>query len=69
MANNLNIGAVVTPQDRQLLERVCEARGESLSSFIRRAIRKELAQLGYLDSETVRALGMQVTQSKGASHD
>jgi Protein of unknown function (DUF1778) len=57
MANN-RIGLRVTPQDRELLDRVSEARGEDLSDFVRRAIKKELASLSYYPAETKKALGL-----------
>jgi len=43
--------------DRELLEKVCRARGESFSSFVRRALRMEFARLGYLSQEEHKALG------------
>ena len=57
MANN-RIGLRVTPQDRELLDKVSEARGEDLSDFVRRAIKKELASLSYYPDETKKALGI-----------
>jgi len=57
MANN-RIGLRVTPQDRELLDKVSEARGEDLSDFVRRAIKKELASLSYYPAETKKALGV-----------
>ncbi len=41
--------------DVELLKKVCDARGEGLD-FVRRAIRKELARLGFLDGEEKQAL-------------
>jgi hypothetical protein len=43
--------------DRGLLEKICRARGESLSSFVRRALRREFARLGYLSQDEAKALG------------
>ena len=40
----------------KLIESVCSLRGESRSSFIRRAIMKELARLGKLDDKSKKAL-------------
>jgi len=40
------------------LNAVCKARGEDLSDFIRRSIRKELASLGFLSDEQKKALGI-----------
>jgi hypothetical protein len=55
---NLTLGVRVTLEDRRLLEKVCNARGEDLSDFIRRAIRKELASLSFLPDDQKKALGM-----------
>ena len=45
-------------KDKKLLEKICEARGEDVSDFIRRAIRKELASLGYYSDDVKKALGV-----------
>ncbi|MEM2249313.1 MAG: ribbon-helix-helix protein, CopG family [Candidatus Aenigmatarchaeota archaeon] len=45
-------------EDVELLKRICEARGEDLSDFVRRAIYKELASLSFLSEEQKKALGM-----------
>jgi len=55
---NLTLGVRVTLEDRRLLEKVCNARGEDLSDFVRRAIRKELASLSFLPDDQKKALGM-----------
>lgn len=52
------IAARISFEDAALIERVAKLRGEGLSSFIRRALRKELASLDYLDFESKRALGL-----------
>jgi hypothetical protein len=52
-----------TEADRELLKRVCEARGENLSSFIRRAIKKELASLNFYSDFDKKSLGI---STKGA---
>jgi len=52
------IGVRVEPKDRELIEKVCKARGEQLSDFVRRAIKKELASLNFLSDETKKALGV-----------
>ena len=57
MANN-RIGLRINPQDRELLDEVSKARGEDISDFVRRAIRRELASLSYYPEETKKALGM-----------
>ena len=41
-----------------LVKHVSAARGETVSSFVRRAVLKELANLSYLDPETKKALGL-----------
>ena len=41
-----------------LLKKVCKARGEDLSDFVRRAIYKELASLSFLPKEQKKALGL-----------
>jgi hypothetical protein len=45
-------------EDILLLKKVCSARGENLSSFVRRAIRTELARLSYLTEDEKKALGI-----------
>jgi uncharacterized protein (DUF1778 family) len=39
-----------------LLKKVADARGESVSTFVRRAVLRELARLSYLDEERKKAL-------------
>ena len=56
--SNLTLGVRVTLEDRRLLEIVCKARGEDLSDFMRRAIRKELASLSFLPEVQKKALGI-----------
>lgn len=50
------IGFHVQSDIKKKLEEVCEARGEQLSSFARRAILRELAQLSYLSEAQKKAL-------------
>jgi hypothetical protein len=57
------IGLRLPIQDRELIERVCDARGEDISDFVRRAIRKELASLSYYPDEVKKALGVEMTQN------
>ena len=56
--SNTVLGVRVSEQDRQLLEKVCKARGEDLSDFIRRAIKTELARLSYYPQDVKKALGI-----------
>jgi uncharacterized protein (DUF1778 family) len=60
--SNQRIGIKIETEDRVLLERVCQARGEQISSFVRRAIKKELASLSYYPAETKKALGISEAQ-------
>ena len=55
---NTRIGVALTNEDRVLLDKVCEMRGEQLSSFVRRAIRKELAALSFYPEDVKKALGV-----------
>ena len=48
----------VSEDDRRLIEQVCEARGENISSFLRRAIKRELASLNYYTDDVKKALGV-----------
>lgn len=45
-------------EDILLLRKVCQARGENLSNFVRRAVRMELARLSFLSDEEKKALGV-----------
>jgi uncharacterized protein (DUF1778 family) len=53
------IFARMAAEDVQLIKKICEARGEQLSDFVRRSVRKELARLNYLSSEEKKALEME----------
>lgn len=57
MSNDI-IGVRLTSEDKTLLEKVVKMRGEDVSSFVRRAIRKELGSLSFLSNEEKKALGM-----------
>lgn len=56
--SNSRISIRVSSRDRKLLDTVCEARGENKSCFIRRAVRKELAMLSFLNENEKKALGI-----------
>ena len=58
MRLNCVIGVKISEEDRLLLDNVCNARGEDLSSFVRRAIRKELASLSFYPDDIKKALGI-----------
>jgi uncharacterized protein (DUF1778 family) len=51
-------------EDVTLLKKICEARGEDISDFIRRAVYKELAALSFLSEEQKKALGVQTDTGK-----
>lgn len=55
---NTNLAVRVSEKDRELLEKICKTRGEDLSDFMRRAIKKEFASLGFCNQETKKALGI-----------
>ncbi len=48
--------------DVSLLCRVCNSRGEDLSSFIRRSVLLELARFGYFSNEKKKALGIDLLE-------
>jgi hypothetical protein len=56
--NISKIGVRITPEDRKLLGRVCKARGEDISDFVRRSVPKELASLSFLSAEDMKARGI-----------
>jgi uncharacterized protein (DUF1778 family) len=60
--SNCVLGVRVSQEDRDLLDKVCKARGEDISDFVRRAIRKELAELSFLPEEDKKALGIRREQ-------
>jgi len=53
-----NLSIRITRRDKDLLEKICRARGEDPSDFVRRAVRKEFAALSYLPEEEKKALGL-----------
>lgn len=55
---NTRIGLKISTRDRELIEKVCSARGEGISSFVRKSIRRELVRLGYLGEDVQKALGV-----------
>jgi len=44
-------------EDVELIKEISKARGENLSSFVRRAVYRELAKLCFLSEERKKALG------------
>ena len=56
---NTNILNMRIPEsDHDLLRSVCEQRGETVSSFVRRAFLQELARLSYFPADRKKALGI-----------
>ncbi|MGA2308851.1 MAG: hypothetical protein ABSG57_04790 [Candidatus Bathyarchaeia archaeon] len=58
--SNCIIGVRISVEDKDLLKKVSKSRGEDLSDFVRRAVRKELASLSYLSADDKKALGVKV---------
>lgn len=52
------IGIRIEKEIYDILEHVAKARGENVSIFVRRAVIKELAELGYLPEEIRKAFGI-----------
>ena len=50
----------VSSNDRELIEKACKIRGEDLSSFTRRALKKELAILGIYNEGELKILGIKI---------
>jgi antitoxin component of RelBE/YafQ-DinJ toxin-antitoxin module len=57
--DNVYIGTRIETELKELVQAVCKCRGEDVSDFVRRAVRKELASLGYMPLETEKALGIE----------
>ena len=55
---NDRIGLRIPLEKKKLIYELCKLRGEDLSDFVRRAINKELASLGYLSDLECKALGV-----------
>ena len=55
----------LTPKDHELLRKVCEARGENFSIFLRRALKGELARLSYYSPDVNKALGVKINENGG----
>jgi len=59
---NTVIGVRIAKNTRELLDKVCRARGEDISDFVRRSVRKELAALSFLPDEDKKALGLKTNE-------
>lgn len=53
-----HVGIRLKLEDKELLQRVCEDRGEDISTFVRRLIRMELARLSFYPENVKKALGV-----------
>jgi hypothetical protein len=61
-----NLGAEFPPEDVELIRRVANARGESVSSFLRMVVRSELARLNLLSDFDMKALAIGKENESGA---
>lgn len=50
----------ISSNDRELIENACKIRGEALSTFTRRALKKELAILGIYNEGELKILGIKI---------
>jgi len=50
----------ISSNDRELIEKACKIRGEDLSTFTRRALKKELAILGIYNEGELTILGIKI---------
>ena len=64
MSHKEKLGAKFDNSTAQTLKNFCRARGESYSSFIRKAVKKELARYSYFSDEEKKALGVKKDESK-----
>ena len=58
MKVGIHVGVRLPDEDRELLFRVCDARGESVSNFLRKLVRRELASMSYYSDEVKKATGV-----------
>ena len=54
----IQLNIKIEQKDLKLIKKISENRGEGLADFVRYAIKMELARLGFLDSEEMKALGI-----------
>ena len=50
--------ARVTEKDKQTINEIAKDRGENLSDFVRRSVKKELGRMGYLSQSEMKSLGL-----------
>ena len=51
-----HIGFRIPVDDLNLIQKVCSDRGENVANFARRAMKRELARMGYMNKEQAKAL-------------
>ena len=56
----IHLGVLIPIELHVLIKKVSWTRGELISSFVRRAILKELSSLGFLSDEQGKALGVEM---------
>lgn len=62
-SETVHLGVRVTSVFYDMVAEVSRSRGEGISSFVRRAILKELASLSFLPDEQKKALGINSAES------
>jgi len=62
------IGFKVPLEIHEIVTRVSKARGQNMSGFLRRVLLQELARLGFLSDEQMKALGIN-TEKEGSVDD
>jgi hypothetical protein len=58
MSNQNTIFTRINQDEFDLLKKVSNARGESISTFVRRSVKSELGRLSFLPDEDKKALGI-----------
>lgn len=56
------IGAKFQDGDIELIRKIRKARGEDVSDFVRRSVKKELARLSFLSDEEKKALEVLISE-------
>lgn len=51
-----HVNVRMSPETRRLLDEVCSLRGENPSTFVRRAVLRELAEMSFLSQRQKKAL-------------
>ena len=58
MSNTEIIFSRLSRKDNELIKKVCELRRERISDFVRDSVMLRLAELGYLETDAKKALGV-----------